>query len=149
MQKLGLLAKHLLALPGVTRDQMEAFADLGKLIPTGKDLGQGFEVGRFRYDAVISIEDCPAEIASRLLVTLQLWIAENDQDRDRSELSAPDIDITVQDEKTVFVQITVEFDEPLSIVPDPEGPILFDGSLWRVSEVPIDTAETLDSMEKK
>ncbi|MGB3222533.1 MAG: phage tail protein [Desulforhopalus sp.] len=148
MEKLKLLAGHLESLPGITRDQMEAFADLGKLVPTGKDLGQGLEVGRFKYDAVVSIERCPARIASLLLSSLLIWLAENDPDRDLSELTDPDIDITLEDEQTVFVQITVEFDEPLFIVADPDGPISYDGQKWRVDMVPVDVAEDLESLEK-
>ncbi len=148
MEKLNKLAKHIESMPGITRDQMEAFADLGKLIPTGKDLGQGLEVGRFKYDAVISIERCPAGIAPLLLSSLLIWLSVNDPGRDLLNLEDPDVDVTVEDEQTVFVQITVEFDEPLAIVEDPDGKISYDGKRWSVSAVPIDVAEDLDSMEK-
>jgi hypothetical protein len=148
MEKLTLLAKHIESLPGIARDQMEAFADLGKLVPTGKDLGHGLEVGRFKYDAVISIERCPAVIASLLLSSLLVWLAVNDPDRDLQGLADPDIDVTLGDEQTVFVQLTVEFDEPLAIVEDTTGPISFDGKQWRVASVAIDVAENLDSLEK-
>ncbi|MGB3224541.1 MAG: phage tail protein [Desulforhopalus sp.] len=148
MEKLSLLAKHIESLPGITRDQMEAFADLGKLIPTGKDLGHGLEIGRFKYDAVISIERCPAVIASLLLSSLLIWLDTNDPNRDRYNLADPDIDITIEDEQTVFVQITIEFAEGLAIVEDPNGPLLYSGTRWKVASVGIDVAESLDSLEK-
>jgi hypothetical protein len=148
MEKLKQLAKHIESLPGIARDQMEAFADLGKLVPTGRDLGNGLEVGRFRYDAVISIERCPARIAALLLSSLLVWLAVNDPDRELHELADPDIDVTLEDEQTVFVQLTVEFNEALAIVEDPAGLIAYDGRQWSVAEVPIDVAEILDSMEK-
>lgn len=147
MQKLSGLAKHLESLPGISRDRMEAFADLGKLCPTGKDLGHGLEIGRFRYDAVISIERCPAALATLLLSVLLIWLAENDPDRDLLGLGDADVDVTLEDEQTVFVQITVEFDESLSIVKDPAGPITWEGEQWRVDDVPVDVAETLDKLE--
>ncbi|MBU0969672.1 MAG: phage tail protein [Proteobacteria bacterium] len=149
MRKLSNLAKHIEALPGISRDQMEAFADLGKLCPSGKDLGNGLEIGRFKYDAVISIERCPARLATLLLAVLVVWLTENDPDRDLLGLGDPDIDVTLEDEQTVFVQITVEFDESLSIVPDKDGPITWDGKQWRVDEVPVDVAEDLEKMENR
>lgn len=149
MRKLSDLAKHIEALPGIARDQMEAFADLGKLCPSGKDLGKGLEIGRFKYDAVISIERCPATLATLLLSVLLIWLAVNDPDRDLLELGDPDIDVTLEDEQTVSVQISVEFDESLSIVEDPEGPITWDGKQWRVDEVPVDVAQTLDKLEDR
>lgn len=148
MQKLGQLSAHLESLAGISRDQMESFVDLGKLRPTGKDLGQGLEVGRFRYDAVIAIERCPSIIAFTLITSLLLWLDENDPERERYGLEDPDIDVTVEDEQTVFVQLSVEFDESLFIVPDPEGDIAYAGQTWRIADVPIDVAEVLDSMEK-
>jgi hypothetical protein len=149
MKKLTGLARHLESLPGIARDQMEAFADLGKLKPTGKDLGKGLEIGRFRYDAVISIERCPAELATLLLSVLLIWLAENDPDRDLLELEDPDVDVTLEDEQTVSVQISVEFDETLTIVPAPDGPITWNGEQWRVDEVPVDMAENLEKLENR
>lgn len=148
MKKLSSLAKNIELLPGVSRDQMEAFADLGKLTTIGNDLGNGFEIGRFRYDAVISIERFPATEAPLLLSNLLIWLAENDPDRDRLELDNPDIDVSLEDEQTVFVQITVEFEESLSVIPDPDGPITWNGKQWKVDDVPIDVAENLDAFEE-
>lgn len=147
MRLLSALSRHLEALPGISRDRMEAFADLGKLTATGQDLGKGFEIGQFRYDAVIDIHRCPAKIASLLLAFLLVWLAENDPDRERNGLDAPEVDVTIEDEQTVFVQITVEFKESIFIVQDEDGPISWSGEQWRVDDVPIDVAESLESME--
>jgi len=106
---------------------MESFADLGRLTTTGQDLGKGFEIDRFKYDAVIDIHRCPAKVASLLLATLLVWLAENDPDRETNGLDAPEVDVTIEDEQTVFVQITVEFKESIYIVQDPEGPISWNG----------------------
>ncbi len=150
MEKFSELTAHIVAiLPGVDRDQVDGFIDLGELTPTGEDLGHGLEVGTFTYDATISIENCPAEIAKLLLVALSLWLDNNDPDRDEQRLSDPEINITKEDNDTVYVQITVEFKESLQIVLDPEGRLDHDGQKWRVSNVPIDTAETIDKFEKK
>ncbi|MCF8093694.1 MAG: phage tail protein [Desulfotignum sp.] len=149
MQKLSALSAHIAALPGIARDNMESFADLGKLVPTGKDLGNGLEIGRFRYDAVIGIEQCPAALASLLLSSVMVWLAANDPDRDLLGLTDPEVDVTIYDEQHVFVQLNVEFDEALSLVPDPAGDILWDEQRWRVSDIGIDVAETLEKLDKK
>ena len=147
MKKLSALSVYLLTLPGLTRDQMTAFIDQGKLSLIGKDRGQGFEIGRFRYDAVISIDRCPAELAELLLSFLVVWIGENDTERDEMGLVDPDVDISFSDDTTVDVEISVEFDEALVIVPDPVGSIAFKGEMWRVGEVEVDVAEGLVGLE--
>lgn len=147
MRKLSALSVYLLALPGIIRDQMTAFVDQGKLSLIGKDLGEGFEIGRFRYDAVISIDRCPAELAELLLSFLVVWLGENDKERDEMGLVDPDVDISFSDDNTVDVEISVEFDEALVIVPDPEGPVSFKGQMWRVDDAGIDVAENLAGME--
>ena len=147
MKKLSGLAAHLLTLPGITRDQMEAFADQGKLSLTGKDLGHGLEVGRFRYDAVISIERCPGSIAELLLSCIVVWLNKYDAERFDLDLPDPDVDVSLSDEQTVDVEIGVEFDEPLVIVPDPEGPLAFEGAQWRVGDAGINVAENLAGLE--
>ncbi|WP_419174411.1 phage tail protein [Desulfosediminicola sp.] len=148
MEKFGQLTAFLESLDGVTRDQMESFVSIGRPKPTGRDLGQGFEIGRFQYDAVIGIDRFPAEIATTLIVLLIIWLWGNDPDREQLELEDPEIEITPLDDQTVFVEITVVFDESLFIVPDPQGTIPYDGQMWRISSVPVDVAESLDSMEK-
>ena len=148
MKLLMALAAHFETLPGIARDQMEAFADLGKLVPTGKDMGNGLEIGRFKYDAVISIERCPARLASLLLSVLLVWLATNDPDRDLRDLPDPDVDVALEDEQTVSVEISVQFDEGLAIVEDATGPIVWNGKRWQVDDVGIDIAEALERMEK-
>lgn len=149
MRKLQALTAYIEALPGVNRDSMESYADLGTLVPTGVDLGHGFEVGTFRYDAVISIEDFPSKSGGLLLPALAVWLGENDPDRERIGLDDPEINIDRTDQETVFVQITCEFRESLQVIADPSGPIDFAGSKWTVADVPVDVAEVLDSLEKQ
>jgi hypothetical protein len=149
MQKLSALSAHIAALPGIARDNMEAFADLGKLVPTGKDLGNGIEIGRFKYDAVIGIEQCPAVLASLLLSSVMVWLAVNDPDRDLLGLTDPEVDVTIHDEQYVYVQLNIEFDEALGLVPDTSGDILWDGRRWSVSDIGIDVAEVLEKLDKK
>lgn len=149
MRKLQALTTYIESLPGVNRDSMESYADLGKLIPSGVDFGNGYEVGIFRYDAVISIENYPSKQGVLLLPALAVWLGDNDPERDLIGLDEPEINIDTTDPESVFVQITVEFKESLQVVEAADGPLFFNGKNWKVAEVPIDVAETLDSMEKQ
>lgn len=149
MKKIQALTSYIESLPGVNRDSMESYADLGKLIPSGVDFGNGYEVGIFRYDAVISIENYPSKQGSLLLPALAVWLGENDAERDSLGLDEPEINIDTTDQENVFVQITVEFKESLQVIEDEKGPLFFNGKKWKVADVSIDVAETLDSMEKQ
>ena len=53
MRKLTAISKHLQQVTGMQRERFFAFADQGTLLPTGRNLGNGVEVGVFKYDAVI------------------------------------------------------------------------------------------------
>ena len=147
MKLLTALAKYIETLPGITRDQISAFADLGTIAPTGVDMGHGFEVGRFKYDAVIDIDRCPAQVAPLLLAGLVVWLSKKDPDRDARGLDDPDVDVTLGDDQTVFVQVTVEFNESVEIVQDESGLIVWDGRTWTVADVPVYVA-TSGTVEK-
>lgn len=142
MKKLGAISKHLQQVTGLLRERFTAFADQGILIPTGKNLGNGVEVGVFKYDAVIQIEGYPGD-GYHLLAVVSAWLAGNDPDRDDQELADPEVDITLNDDRTADVDISIEFEERIEIVPDDDGPISFNGSNWSVAEVEIDVAEDI------
>lgn len=145
MKKLAALTSVLLA-AGVTDDSVHSFADQGVLLPTGRNLGHGVEVGIFKYDGVIQIESYPDD-AYALLALITAWLQDNDPERDRQGLADPEIDISMNDDRSSDVELAVEFEEALQIVPDETGAIPFDGRRWRVADVPIDVAEELANME--
>jgi hypothetical protein len=129
MRKLQALTKALQS-AGAASDATHAFADRGVLMPTGRDLGHGIEIGRFKYDAVIQLERYPDD-AYALLAFVTAWLQVHDPDRESQGLGDPDVD----------------FEEALELVPDESGPIEFDGKRWAVAPVPIDVADGLDAME--
>jgi hypothetical protein len=146
MRKLAALSKHLQQVTGLHREQFLAFADQGILIPTGRDLGQGVEVGVFKYDAVIQIERYPGD-AYHLLAVISAWLADHDGGREDAGLADPEVDISLNDDRTADVDLSVEFEERLEIVPTQDGPIAFDGRTWAVAETPIDVAESLEGLD--
>lgn len=146
MRKLQALTAHLMTVTGLPRENFQAFADRGELSPDGEDLGHGISLGYFRYDAVISIERFPGS-GFELLAVVSAWLADHDPDRDRAGLAESEVNVDLNDDTTADVEIAVEFEERLEIVPDDGGPIEFDGRRWRVADVPVNVAEALDDFD--
>jgi hypothetical protein len=148
MRKLQQLTTFLKTQLNLEKPLVTSFADKGSLDRSTRDLGHGIELGRWRYDAVIQIEEFSGN-ADVLLLLILGWLEDNDPDRDELDLADPEIDVSEIDDRTSDVDIAVEFEEGLQIVPDDNGPIPYNGRKWRVAEVPIDVAEELESLESK
>ena len=146
MKLLQGLSAHLLTKSRLKRENFHALADKGELFLSGKDLGNGIELARFKYDGVIQIERYPGD-AFEIMAQVMGWLSDNDQEREHLELAEPEINIDLNDRKTADIELVVEFDEPIQLIPDPEGSITAYGQQWRVDSVPIDIAEDLDDME--
>lgn len=148
MKKLKALTKALQD-AGVFKDSDHSAVDQGAYIPTGKNLGHGVEIARLKYDALIQMENVRDCDATSLLAFIPAWIMDHDPDRDRQGLADPDIDVSLNGDGTADVELTVEFDEGLEIVPDDSGPIPYEGQQWSVSTVPVYVAEKLEKVARK
>ena len=146
MRKLQALTTFLMERLSLSREQVLSMADKGETTPTGRDLGHGVELGVFKYDALIQIE-CFSGNSDELLLLVMAWLHDNDKERDYAELADPEVDATLNDDFTADVDIAVEFEEALQIVPDENGNIPFNGTMYRVAEVPITVAENLDAFD--
>lgn len=148
MKKLTALTSFLLQAANLTKEQVLSVADRGETIPTGRDLGHGVELGVFKYDALIQVEAFNGS-SSELLLLVMGWLHDHDKDRDHAGLADPEVDASLNDDFTADVDLAIEFEEPLQMVPDEQGAILFNGRKWRVADVPIDVAEELAGMDGK
>lgn len=148
MKKLTALTSFLLQAANLTKEQVLSVADRGETIPTGRDLGHGVELGVFKYDALIQVEAFNGS-SSELLLLVMSWLHDHDKDRDHAGLADPEVDASLNDDFTADVDLAIEFEEPLQMVPDEQGPILFNGRKWRVADVPVDVAEELAGMDGK
>lgn len=147
MRKLQALTAYIMEVTDLPRENVQSFADKGELTPTGRDLGHGIELGVFKYDAVIQIENYPGD-GHAMLALLLGWLCDHDPDRELNELAEPEVDADLNDDRTVDLEIAVEFEEPLCLVPDDDGEIRFNGRRWRVvGDVPVDVAEELASLD--
>lgn len=117
-------------------------------IPAQKDLGLGqYRLAILRSTALLSWERFPyRQCDPRLLMALMtVWLNEADRslfERNGIDDSSPEWDVSVDDEETATVVLTVPMVEELCIVPDEKGAIPFDGQRWRLAESAIWTALT-------
>ncbi len=56
------------------------------------------------------------------------------------------IDIEINDFETSDVELAVEFEEPIEVVPDESGQLEFDGRRWSVAPVPVCAVERITGM---
>ncbi|WP_419787321.1 phage tail protein [Pseudodesulfovibrio sp.] len=134
---------------GAFKDSDYSALDQGAYICTGRDLGLGIEVARLKYDARILIENMPDRDADSLLAFIPAWLSENDLDRSRLNLNDPDIDVALNGDGTADVDITIEFDEGLYLIPDEDGQIIYNGKPYVVGQVTINVAEGVYEVAKR
>ncbi len=117
----------------------------GALINNGEDMGNGgYCIANWFYQAGILIEDFPHNKVSpsNLFALIACWITEYDPDRNENEqLEDPDIDIDVNNEESADVLIELAFEEPIELIPDPNGLVLWNGETYRTNPVEIWVAE--------
>ena len=146
MKLLQTLSQHLLDNTKLKREQIHSFADNGELEPIFEDLGHGYTVGRYKYDAVFQLERYKGN-AFELLALVNCWLDEHDDERVDLDLAAPEINVELNDRHTCDVELIIEFDEPIEIIRDPKGPIHYRGERFKVDTVPVDVAEELKDFE--
>ena len=146
MKMLQALSLHLLDNTKLKRENIHSTADNGQLIISGQDMGHGYEVCRFKYDAVIELERFKGD-ARDITALVAGWLIDHDHDRETLNLADPEINATLNDGNTADVDITVEFSESIQIVEDDKGSIVAWGKRWRVQDVPVDVATDLINLQ--
>lgn len=131
--KLKALFQHVVSHNFVDENQVQSWAEDATATPHAKETGDGLQVCRFEYTAVVTLDGFAGDPAL-LLAVLTTWVMENDPDRERYNLAAPQVDLVVRDDTLSDVDISLVFVETVSIVPDPEGPITYRGQRWAIGE---------------
>lgn len=130
---------------------MKAFnsvLDEMEFIPAARDLGLGqYRQAVIRYDAVLSWERFPYRLCppQLLMALLAAWLDEADRELldDIGVTEAdPQWDVSVEDEETATVVLTVPMAEELVIKPDVNGAIPWRGERWSLVNAEIWTAIT-------
>ncbi|WP_158175023.1 phage tail protein [Grimontia hollisae] len=127
----------------VLDNNIDAWQENAKIVINGDDRGHGIRIAEWQYNAVVSIEGYPHHLLDPryLLAAVACWISEFDTERADLELQDPTLAIDILDDDTVDVTIELELSEPIEMIPDPNGLIVFQGETYRVQTVPIDVAE--------
>jgi hypothetical protein len=134
--------------PARAMQSFDSIVDELGLVLAAKDMGlDQYRQAIVRYDAVLSWERFPYRLcAPQLLMSLMLaWL--DDADRDLFDDigitdADPQWDVTVEDEETATVVLTVPMAEELVIRKDENGDIPFRGERWSLADAEIWTALT-------
>lgn len=144
MKQLTALRKHLVESGLFNQEDLDTWTEDIGIKGRGKVDGERVLLHEISYRAVFVIETYaykkhPIEL---LLTTVITWLMEND---DRSELddSDPSVSPDVLDDDTASLELTINFEEDVYIVPDENGPILFKGKNWSLGDGEIDVAESI------
>ncbi len=141
------LLKNLTGL--VHANDIDAWQEEGELLLNPTDLGNGYQIAKWKFKAVINIEKFPHRKANpySLLALLACYLVENGEERDTYGLRDPELDIDAQSKDSSMIEITVDLMDDINIVPDENGSIVFHGERYRVDTVPIDIAEHAEFSE--
>lgn len=131
--------------PYVKANNVDAWQEGGTLILSGEDLGTGYQVAKWKYNAVIAIENFPhLKVAPyNLLAMLAAFLLDSAWPRDELGLADPKLDIDVISDDNATVIIEVELLDNIDLIPNANGPVLFNGSRYSVALVEINVAEEI------
>ncbi|MCL1050380.1 phage tail protein [Shewanella abyssi] len=134
--------------PVIKANNIDAWQERGTLILSGEDKGAGgFEVAKWKHSAVIALEDFPHRKINpyNLLAMVAAYLLDSDWPRDAYDLADPDIDIDMESKDTTTVLIEVELLDDIELIPDDTGPVKFNGGRYRVSLVPLNIADSIET----
>lgn len=120
-----------------------------QLVP--KCHGQGRDIGYLSYKAVLSFERFPfKQFAPEIvLASVMAWLMDFDKYRENFELSDPTADVEPEDDNTAEMTIEVDFKEPLMVVEDENGLIVWEGKRWTIAPYEIWVAEHCDIITQR
>lgn len=147
LEKLTALTAHISDYNLLMPEQFDSWMENGKMIPFNKKMGADqLVICRYQYDAVFTFEGYTGS-PDMLMVIICAWLIENDNDRDKYNLAAPDIDVDMVDDNRANVEVTITFSESIDLVKDELGLIHIHGARWRIANstvYDIDTAAVGD-----
>lgn len=134
LQKMTALAQHLIAQNLFAVENFDYWMENGVSEYCCNKQGKGFVVGRFAYDAVLSVERFSSD-ASLFLALINIWINENDTGREQDNLELPQVDVTPLDDSTADVEVRIRFLQDISIMPSDQGAIVMNGVRYGIAQL--------------
>ncbi len=134
------------AVPARLHRYIECWMEDVELIMSPKNQGLGRDIGYLSYTAIFSFERFPFKQCSPAMVMASVmgWLMDYDEFREKFDLPDPVCDVEPEQNDTVIMTIEVELIEPLMVIEDLEGQILWDGKSWSVAPYEIWFAEHID-----
>jgi len=132
--------------PARAQVRFDSVAEDMRVVPAARDLGEKqYQQGVIRYSGLLSWERFPYRLVSpQLLVSLlAAWMDDNESDvMDSIGITDadPEWDVTVEDEETATVVLSIPLAEALVIRQDDNGPIPWNGERWTLATPEIWTA---------
>jgi hypothetical protein len=149
------LVQHLNSvIPKRQHKKIECWMENIELMAGAKNQGNGSDIGYMSYTAAWSFERFPFQELDPAVIMANVlaWIEDNDKHRCIFELNDPSFDVEAESDTTVMMTLEVDFIEPLMVIEDEEGVILWHGKKWKLApyeiwvanhgEVFINNAET-------
>ena len=133
--------------PYVTDNNIDAWQEGGSLILSGEDMGAGgYQVAKWKHRATITFENFPHHRVNpyNLLAMLAAYLIDSGWPRDEYDLADPELDIDVVSKDNATVLVELELMDDIDLIPDTDGPVLFNGSRFRVALVKVNVAEDVD-----
>ncbi|MFT6789043.1 MAG: hypothetical protein ACJAVX_002410 [Pseudoalteromonas rhizosphaerae] len=131
----------------IQTNNIDAWQERGTLHGIGDDRGQdGYAIAKWKYTAVIAIEKFPHRRVNpyNLLALISAFLIDSDWERGNFGLDDPAIEIDVVSSDDATIMIDVQLIDDIELIPDDNGPILFNGASYHVSLAPISIAEDVD-----
>lgn len=144
----ALIAAVLDMLPTAVHSQISSWMKSARLSLGVKSEGNGVRLAYQKYTSAIylkNITSTQVDTAS-LFAQIAAWLVENDEGRHALDTTEQQILIDIKrisDSQNDFI-VEVVFNEPLILVPNPEGAILFDTRRWSVSKPTTQVAQHID-----
>lgn len=132
--------------PERARERFDSQIDGMQVISAARDMGNGqYRLSVLRYTALISWERFPFRLVDPqlLIALLDVWMDEHAapvMDELGIDSTEADWDVTLEDEKTATVVLSVPLADELVIKPDQKGLIPYRGERWSLVEPEIWTA---------
>jgi len=136
LAKMTALAQHLIAQNIFAVENFDYWMENGSSEYANKKVAKGVVIGRFQYEAVFSVERFSND-ADIFLALINVWLIDNDSNRDDLNLDMPSVDVTPLDDHTTDVEVKIIFSEDITLQLDDNGPVLYSGQRWGIAPLVI------------
>ena len=144
-KNLRALSAHIIDNKLCRTEQIDSWVDSARLRNEARNHGQFTQMFLVHSRCTMIIEGYAGD--SRLLMAhICAWLQDHDDVNERESYGLPDPDITVEmldkSGRSHDVDISVEFLEPVFVIPDTDGDIEWQGRRWSIIDEPVvDVAE--------